>query len=193
MVSSCSKPKGQAEVVPSEHTMAKRPEADVVKSFKENVSSLMARYEADKHERIEFDYCGTGIERPGYIRASYEPNTLYAVDVRKTDSLVSPYVGILLIEWNKHYSDCEETQEKAQAQSRLGHFGSLKYRYTYAFQDGKWVPTNHEVQGSSGMWESCAEEKAHLAQMRTRYELDVGCFGAILMCTAASVMLQPPQ
>jgi hypothetical protein len=148
--SGCSRPKERGEAVPGEHTTVQQSEANVVKSFKENISSLMARYRADKHERIEFDYCGTGTERPGYIRTSYEPNTAYAVDVRKTDSLVSPYVGILLIEWNKHYSDCKETQEKAQAQSGLGHFNSLKYRYTYALQDGKWVPTEHEVQGSNG-------------------------------------------
>lgn len=164
--SGCSRPKTVPATVQSE--------ADVVKSFKEYVSNLMVRYKADKHERTEFEpaYCGT-TERPGYVRTSYEPSTAYKLDVRKTDSLISPYFGTLLIEWNQHYSDCKETREKAQAQLSLGHFGSgPTYRYTYAFQDGKWVPTDREV-WSTSTWESCVEERSHLAG--SGYELDFGC------------------
>src|SRR6185437_16079659 len=64
-------------------------EADIVKNFNKNISDLMMRYKAAKQERIEFDpYCGT-TGRSGYIKAAYEPNPSYKVDVRKTDSLVS--------------------------------------------------------------------------------------------------------
>src|SRR6185437_13175994 len=101
--------------------------------------------------------------RSGYIKAAYEPNPSYKVDVRKTDSLVSPYVGFLLLDWDKQYSDCEATQERASSQRNLPHFGYIRYRYTYAFQDRQWIATEHELRGSDGPWETCEEEKAHLA------------------------------
>ena len=114
---------------------------------------------------------------PEYAKSSFEPSIDYKVDVRKTESLVSPYVGTVLFKWNERYSDCQDTREKAQAQTDLKHSDSLSYRYTYAFQDGKWVSTEAEVgsvsaDNGSFYWESCADERAQLSSM---YELDFGC------------------
>ncbi len=158
-----------------------KTEQDAVKTFKQYVSDLIARYKAEKHERTETSpRCLEGGSPPPspYLKAVYEPSVDYKIDVRKTDSLVSPYVGTLEFRWNERFSVCHETREEAEADSKLLGSNSLKYRYTYAFQEGKWVPKDREIgslsiDGSRWEWESCAEEEADLAPKG--YEADFGC------------------
>jgi hypothetical protein len=155
-----------------------KTEQESVKKFKQYTSDLMAKYKAEKHERTEHAvYCpNLGPGATGYVKAAYEPDAGYTIDVRKTDSLITPYIGILKLQWNKRYSDCEDTREKAQAQSNLSHPDSLEYRYTYGFQDGEWVSQGREIGNvtSEGIqWESCREEKAYLEA--NGYEVDFGC------------------
>jgi hypothetical protein len=144
--------------VPSVFAGDEKADQEATKKFKQYVSDLIAHYKAEKHERIEHDpyVCGIG---HGYAKAAFEVGT-YGIDVRKTDSLITPYVGILELKWDDHYSSCMSTKEKAQAESDLSLPGSFTYRYTYGFQDGKWVAQSREVrardmEGSGWHWESC--------------------------------------
>jgi hypothetical protein len=165
---------------PSVFVGDEKAEQEAVKTFKQYVSDLMGRYKAEKHERTGTSpHCEEGGSPPfPYLRAVYEPSVDYKIDVRKTDSLVTPYAGILEFRWNERFSVCHETREEAQADSKLSGSNSLKYRYTYAFQDGKWVPKDREIgslsiDSSRWEWESCADEEAYLAPRG--YEADFGC------------------
>ena len=153
-----------------------KAEQDAVKMFKQHVSSLISKYNAEKHVRVEYSpLCGT-TNPHGYLKASYEADLHYKLDVRRTDSLITPYVGILGLRWNERYSECRKTGEEAQTQSDFPHSDFLDYRYTYGYQDGKWIPQDREVGGLTDHgveWEQCADEKAKLEAMG--YEADYGC------------------
>lgn len=57
-------------------------------------------------------------------------------DVQKTESLVSPYRGIVVFECNARFA---KGQAKEDVQGDLREFTTNKCRATYAFQDKKWV------------------------------------------------------
>lgn len=57
-------------------------------------------------------------------------------DVQKTDSLVSPYRGIVNFECNARFAKGESKQD---VQGELREFTTNKCRATYAFQEKKWV------------------------------------------------------
>ena len=165
--------------VPSAFICDEKAEQEAVNTFKRYVTDLMARYKAEKHERIErHPRCDIEGVPHGYLKATYEPDLAYTFDVRKTDSLVSPYVGILELRWKERHSDCEETRDKAQSHSDLPYSNDLRYRYTYVFRDGKWVPHGREIgsmtaEGNEFRWESCEDERAHLEA--GGYDADFGC------------------
>src|ERR1019366_1066665 len=118
---------------PSVFAADEKAEQDAVKKFKQYVSDLITHYKSQKHERIESDppVC-VFVDRPlqGYARVAYEVGTYEIVDVRKTDSLITPYVGILELAWDSHYSSCQDTEEKAKAESNLqDKYVPFKYHY----------------------------------------------------------------
>ena len=63
-------------------------------------------------------------------------NPTMEFDVQKTDSLVSPYRGIINFECNNRYVK-GDSQEAVQGELR--EFIQTKCRATYAFQEKKWV------------------------------------------------------
>ncbi len=142
-------------------------EQEAVQKFKQYTSDLMVKYKAEKYERTEHAvYCPNwGPGAHGYVKAAYEPDSSYKIDVRKTDSLITPYVGILWLQWDKRYSDCKDTREEAQTQSDLPNRDHLAYQYKYGFQDGHWIPQDRligSVTEQGIRWEFCGEEKAYL-------------------------------
>ncbi len=91
-----------------------------------------------------------------FRRSLYQPTVDYGVDVRKTDSLISPYLGVVEFHWIGYRTDCAKTKEEAQAKPLPAKENFLvKYRYTYAFQDGAWVRQKREVYYSE--WKDCKE------------------------------------
>ena len=61
-------------------------------------------------------------------------------DIRKTDSVVSPFIATLTVDETLTQSDVEPTKEKASAASSKGDPLITKdLKATFAFQDGKWV------------------------------------------------------
>jgi hypothetical protein len=164
--------------MPSNFLADEKADQDAVKKFKQYVSDLMARYKAGKHERTEHtSLCHIGdSDLYGYTKSAYEPGA-YEFDVRRTDSLITPYVGTLELEWIQHRSGCQDTREEAQVQSVLPYSDSARYRYTYGFQEGKWIPKGSEsgsVTDEGGIsWHSCARERKLMEAHG--YEVWFGC------------------
>jgi hypothetical protein len=159
-----------------------KSEQAIVKSFKQFAAELIGRYGATNNESIQhwqMPPCETPEDLQGMLKAGvlpsqweeqhphfrkgrYEPSTDYAVDVRKTDSLISPYVGIIEFHWLGRYGACAKTPEEAQASpvSDKVEYG-VKYRYTFAFQDGAWVPQGREIGGADpDKWTDCKGNKS---------------------------------
>lgn len=112
----------------------------VVKSFKEYIKGYMQSYETDERQRTE--KLGGG-----WAKLEFRPEPDYKIDVTATNSLLSPYAGVCEFTMVRRWTDFHATKEEADKDGNLIHSSSMKHRHTYAFQDGRWVPTlrqNHE-------------------------------------------------
>src|SRR5580658_2587761 len=87
------------ERTPEAHEQAQEPAAnDPVKTFRGYVARYMESYKPDKHKMVTKDEKRPASEckecTGGWVKRYFEPNEDYSIDVRRTDSLVSPYIGV---------------------------------------------------------------------------------------------------
>ena len=83
----------------------------------------------------------------GWMSAQYEPLKNYSFDVQKTNSLVSPYTGVVTFTlWRYDTVDRTVFSTKTNALNplqftRFSEAGRtpIEFKVLYAFQDGKWV------------------------------------------------------
>jgi hypothetical protein len=121
-------------LMPSIFIGDEKADQDGVKAFKQYVSGYMTSYETDKREQV-VKLGG------GWVKMRFEPVGVPNIDVRKTDSLISPYIGVCEFTLARHYTAFHPSREAAQADDQLVNGGETKHKHTYAFQDGHWVPT----------------------------------------------------
>jgi hypothetical protein len=77
-----------------------------------------------------------------------------SIDVERTTSLVSPYIGTLEFQMVEHYTAFHETREDAEADSAFVNSQVKTHKHSYAYQDGKWVPkTRKYVVNGLGMFD----------------------------------------
>jgi len=128
---------------------SQRTETDVVAAFKRVVEDGVKRAEEDKGE-VSFRAA-----EPTYsIRAAWGKLRCQvdtpSYDVKKTDSLVSPYVAKITI--NAKYERTKDfgSQSEAEAPNAFPMVSvPKKYEFDYAFQDGKWILKSSNVYDSS--------------------------------------------
>ena len=112
-------------------------DAEVVKSFKQYVYDYLASYKTNRRELV--DKLGGGWAKMYFI-----PSGGLGVDVRKTDSLVSPYVGVLEFTMTRPFTAFHKTKAEAEVDNNFIQSTTTKHRHTYAFQDGAWSPTSYQ-------------------------------------------------
>ena|SRR5271157_1363310 len=109
----------------------------VVSSFQQYIRNFMGSYKTDKREHV--------VQSPGGWRNGiHEPEPDYSIDLRYTDSLISPYIGTCEFVLVSHYTAFHKTKEDAQNDDRFVNETREKHSNTYAFQDGRWVPKSCE-------------------------------------------------
>lgn len=114
---------------------AKPSDAEVIASFKkyvsEELSKAISTYKIDNYEIRE----SSGMWYK--FTENLDPN--YTVDVKKNNSLTSPYIGMAEISrvFNRG-EDCS-TKELAEASSALSLYDIFKYRFIAVYRDNKWV------------------------------------------------------
>ncbi len=79
------------------------------------------------------------------------------IDVQKTTSLVSPYVGTLEFQLVQHFTAFHKTRKEAESDSDFVGSRAVTHRHTYAYQDGMWVPKIRKYVGYSGDTYDCDE------------------------------------
>jgi hypothetical protein len=96
----------------------------------------------------------------GWNKWYWEPSTDYTIDVRKTDSLVSPYVGVVTFGVTSYYTACHPTREEAEKDGNYPNTYDFEHRYTFSYQDDKWVLKSREAKvkynGQWGDWSPCS-------------------------------------
>ena len=105
----------------------------------------------DSHNEIElkprFQVYETLYGKPTkWVKSKVEVVGDYSIDVQKTNSLISPYTGILIYQIGVSSTERVETRAAAEA---LFVFPSepkypMSYKITFAYQNDKWVPKIYE-------------------------------------------------
>lgn len=132
-------------------------DAQVVSSFKQYVSDILtqvnATYEGNNY-RIAYIPLDAVTKRPGYwikIKRTIDPT--YNIDVQKSNSLISPYIGTLEVNTTNVFYKGYPNQQDAEATDAIDHTTGDNYKFTIAFQDEKWVVTDSkEFSTLLGKW-----------------------------------------
>jgi hypothetical protein len=128
---------------------AEPSDSQVVTSFKqyvsEEVNKAISTYEPDDYRVDRYNVTtvsGHGSTSRMVWRKSYHVlHSQYTVDLRKNDSLISPYIGTMEIPKTvRVYEDCA-TKEEAEKTTAINYTTTFKYKFTVAYQDNNWVVT----------------------------------------------------
>ncbi len=140
----------------------------VVASFKAYTAKHTASYRTDRRPRVS--KLGGG-----WAKLSYEAKPDYTIDVRATDSLISPFIGICEFMLIESRSELFSTRRDAESASVLGNRREIKHRHTYAYQEGKWIPrTRQHHSPFLGEWFDCNEV---ISEGENKGETNImGCF-----------------
>jgi len=84
----------------------------VVSSFKQYIRDYMDSYKTDKRERV--NRLGGG-----WAKEYFAPDSHYGIDVKATDSLISPYSGVCEFTMTRRWTAYHATKEDAEQVSML--------------------------------------------------------------------------
>ena len=130
-------------------TTLAQSDADVVASFKKYMTNYVASYKTDRREQVDH-------KSGGWSRKYFELGADYSIDVRKTDSLISPYAGFAELVLTMHSTAFHKTQVEAETDHNFIESYSMKRRNTYAYQDGGWIlKSRQEYVSVLGKWSDC--------------------------------------
>lgn len=127
------------------------PDKEVVDSFKTYVHRHLASYERNHHERA------TKLGG-GWVNEYFEPDLdSTSIDVQRTSSLVSPYIGKLEFRLVRHYTAFHRTRGEAASDSKFLRSDVALHKHSYAFQDDRWVPKVRKYVGPEEDEYNCDE------------------------------------
>jgi hypothetical protein len=131
-------------------------ENTVVSSFQKYVEDFMASYQTNSRERVT-ELGG------GWVKEIYRTIGKPSIDVKKTDSLMSPYVGICAFTLRSDRTAFYKTKEEAAKDNKFVESTDCDHRHRYAYKSEKWVSTTREYHTrvdariDSGEWYDCNE------------------------------------
>jgi hypothetical protein len=121
-------------------------DSDVVTSFKGYVADYVEGYKTDRREQIVQSGDAMGQPVPGeWHKESFDAPQSVNIDVQKTNSLVSPYIGVLEFSLTEHNTAIHKSKDDAENDSNFIQVLVFQHRHTYAFQDGVWVPSHARI------------------------------------------------
>ena len=131
-------------------------EKEIIKAFNKAVSDYIPSHIDPREPRIY----GNGSGSCGWIKQYFRASTDYSIDVRRTDSIISPYIGTVQFAVSNYKSACHKTREEAEKDNRLETDCSTQtdcstHKYTFAYQDEKWVIKSRELKFKSDEWYPC--------------------------------------
>src|SRR5579864_4661969 len=97
----------------------------VVESFTAYVQQHFASYEHNRRER-------TTLLTQGWVKEYFQPDQSSAgIDVQRTASLVSPYMGTLEFKLVTHYTAFHKTRKEAESDSTFVNAKAVAHTHTY--------------------------------------------------------------
>ena len=110
--------------------------AGIAESFK----SFARHFIATKTVNVTYDDGEYG----GWHKLTVVPKADYKLDLRSTDSLLSPYIGTIEYKTARCVTAYWKTKAEAQKDTACAGQEIWQGRDTYAFQDGKWILKSHK-------------------------------------------------
>jgi hypothetical protein len=145
-------------IIPAAAVLSQQSDADIVASFKKHLTDYVASYKTNRRDEIR-ETSG------GWCRNYYDIDENYSVDLRKTDSLISPYVGTANFAFIMHSTSFHKTKAEAEADNNFIRSQPLKHRHSYAYQDGAWVLTQREEYNVLlDVWWKCDKDDPCIAE-----------------------------
>jgi hypothetical protein len=132
--------------------LAHSPQDDpIVNSFQKCISDFMASYQTNRHEHV------TKLGG-GWVKEIYRPIGEPSLDIKRTDSIMSPYLGICEFTLRREITAFHNTKEEAAQDNKFVQSDNATHRHRYAYQSGKWVPKTREYWSKGGEhWYDCNE------------------------------------
>jgi len=123
-------------------TAQSQQEKDIVKAFSKTVEEYIPSHFIKEPLPVQVG-CG-------WNKHLYEPSANHSIDVRKTDSLISPYIGTVQFVVTSSLTNCHPTEEEAKKDNAYRRFGTATHRYTFAYQEDTWVLKSREILSEKG-------------------------------------------
>ena len=116
--------------------------------FKGMVENHIASYDTDNRggtSKYGWNGAEKALNHEGWHRYYFTVDSNYVInDVRKTNSLVSPFIGIYTFKLTMYQTMPHATKEEAEADNNFYKDGTNYCRHSFAYQDGTWVPKIRE-------------------------------------------------
>jgi hypothetical protein len=113
----------------------------IVKSFNKTVADFVPTHIQQSHP-VEKVGCG-------WKKLYFEPSANYRIDVQKTNSIVSPYLGVVEFNVIRHDTKCHKTQAEAEKDdsfsSDVGGYATTTHKDTFVYQEKMWVLKYREL------------------------------------------------
>lgn len=126
-------------------------ESEVIASFKsyvdKEVKKALVSYETNNEMIFIIDrpQPPDWLKPPFWRIVHFTLNGEYDIDLRKNDSLIRPYIGILKIDKVNYYEDFSSKEAAEQCVSPK-YRDTKHYTFSIAYQEDKWVVTKVELQ-----------------------------------------------
>jgi hypothetical protein len=129
---------------------AQTDDTQALESFKTQIRDFFLSYNTNNRQRI----AKLG---GGWAKEQYIPIEKYSYDVKRSDSLVSPYVATCEFNLIRKRTDFHSTKVQAEQDNNFIHSNSRIHRHSYAFQDNQWTVTKRVNQEPGDDWSDCNE------------------------------------
>src|SRR5579872_2113931 len=106
-------------------------QAGIAESFKSYAKHFIAT------KRVDVTYDDE--EHGGWQKLTVVPKADYKLELRSTDSLLSPYIGTIEYKTARCITAYWKTKAEAQKDTACADQTIWQHRDIYAFQDGKWI------------------------------------------------------
>ena len=115
-------------------------DSEVVDSFKQYVDNVMTQV-TPTYEGTHYGLTNSSETGGWYKSIKYlEPG--YKIDVEKTNSLISPYVGTLEVSTKTVFYEHNPNKGIASESEIINFTSSSTYKFTIAYQNDNWVVTS---------------------------------------------------
>ena len=125
-------------------------DTDAVNAFKKYIAVYEDSYRTDHREQVVHSF-------GGWSRRYFELTTHMTIDVQKSNSLISPYLGVAIFNLTLYQTAYYPTKDAAEGDHNFIQKILFTHRHTYAYQEGVWVPTERKYSnaGTDGNWYTC--------------------------------------